>query len=173
MRYLRATKTMKLVYKKGEDSLTAYCDADWASDRDDRRSTTGFVVCLSGAAMSWNSKKQRTVALSTTEAEYMAMSHTIQEITWLRSLCDELSVCHGRSRLLCDNSAAICISQGQDRSQRTKHIDIRHHFLKERVQAGDVSLVQITSDDNAADMLTKPLVAARLNECTKLVGMTL
>ncbi|KHJ44955.1 hypothetical protein D918_04766 [Trichuris suis] len=84
VRYLKATKNMKLVYKRAEGSLTAYCNADWAND------TTGFVVCLPGTAVSWNFKKQRTVALSTAEAEYVALSHTMQEITWLQSQCIEL-----------------------------------------------------------------------------------
>ncbi|KFD64614.1 hypothetical protein M514_23216 [Trichuris suis] len=129
---------MKLVCRRFEGSLTAYCDADWANDKDDRRSTTGFVVSLSGTAVSWSSKKQRTVALSTAEAEYMALSHAMQEITWLQSLCTELSIYPEKSRLLCDNSAAISRARTQERSSRTKHIDIRHHFVKEKVQAGDV-----------------------------------
>ncbi|KFD67424.1 hypothetical protein M514_20460 [Trichuris suis] len=172
MRYLKGTRNMKLVYKRAEGSLTAYCDADWANDKDDRRSTTGFVVCLSGTAVSWSSKKQRTVALSTAEAEYMALSHAMQEITWLQSLCTELSIYPEKSRLLCDNSAAISISQGQERSSRTKHIDIRHHFVKEKVQAPHRIIEHVATENNAADMLTKVVTAARLNECCRNVGMT-
>ncbi|KFD46771.1 hypothetical protein M513_12352 [Trichuris suis] len=172
MRYLKGTRNMKLVYKRAERSLTAYCDADWANDKDDRRSTTGFFVCLSGTAVSWSSKKQRTVALSTAEAEYMAPSHAMQEITWLQSLCTEMSIYTEKCRLLCDNSAATSISQGQERSSRTKHTDIRHHFVRENVQAGDVLIEHVATENNAADMLTKVVTAARLNECTSLVGMT-
>ncbi|KRY25340.1 Retrovirus-related Pol polyprotein from transposon TNT 1-94, partial [Trichinella britovi] len=80
------TKTAKLVYRRTENALTVYSDSDFGNDRDDRRSISGCVVCHSGAAIAWTSKKQRTVALSTTEAEYMALSHAAQETAWLRSL---------------------------------------------------------------------------------------
>ncbi|KFD68741.1 hypothetical protein M514_18982, partial [Trichuris suis] len=131
VRYLKATKNMKLVYKRAEGSLTAYCNADWAND------TTGFVVCLPGTAVSWNFKKQRTVALSTAEAEYVALSHTMQEITWLQSQCID--------RLLCDNSAAINISQAKNTCHEQKHIDIRYHFVKEKVQAGDALIEHVAT----------------------------
>ncbi|KRZ27699.1 Retrovirus-related Pol polyprotein from transposon TNT 1-94 [Trichinella pseudospiralis] len=156
---------------KIENAFTVYSDSDWGNDRDDRRSISGWVVCHSGAAIAWTSKKQRTVALSTTEAEYMALSHAAKETAWLRSLQSELEKESSKPTLLCDNSGAVSISTGQSSSARTRHIDIRYHFVKEKIQEGEIEMRQIPSADNAADMFTKALTPSRLATCLKLIGM--
>uniref|UniRef100_A0A5S6Q756 Reverse transcriptase Ty1/copia-type domain-containing protein n=1 Tax=Trichuris muris TaxID=70415 RepID=A0A5S6Q756_TRIMR len=161
------------MYKKMEHSLTAYCDADWASDKEDRRSTTAYVVCFSRAAISWSSKKQRTVALSTTEAEYMAMSQATQEVMWLQSLGQKLAISTAGCRLLCDSNGAISVSSGQPRSSRTNHIDIRQHFVRERHLAGHIYIEQVATEDNAADMLTKAVTPEHLQKSMTLIGMTI
>ncbi|KRZ13489.1 Retrovirus-related Pol polyprotein from transposon TNT 1-94 [Trichinella zimbabwensis] len=165
------TKTAKLVYRQTENALTVYSDADWGNDRDDRRSISGCVVSHSGAAIAWSSKKQSTVALSTTEAEYMALSHAAQETAWLRSLQSELEKETSKPTLLYENSRAVSISTGQSSSARTRHIDIRHHFVKEKIQEGGMEMRQIPIADNAADMFTKALTPSRLAACVKLIGM--
>ncbi|KRY25663.1 Retrovirus-related Pol polyprotein from transposon TNT 1-94, partial [Trichinella britovi] len=162
---LKYTKTAKLVYRRTENALTVYSDSDFGNDRDDRRSISGCVVCHSDAAIAWTSKKQRTVALSTTEAEYMALSHAAQETAWLRSLQSELEKESSKPTLLCNNSGSVSISTGQSSSARTRHIEIRHHFVKEKIQEGEIEMRQIPSADNAADMFTKALTPSRLAAC--------
>ncbi|KRX78153.1 Retrovirus-related Pol polyprotein from transposon TNT 1-94, partial [Trichinella sp. T6] len=160
--------------RRTENALTVYSDADWGNDRDDRRSISGCVVCHSGAAIAWASKKQRTVALSTTEAEYMALSHAAQESAWLRSLQSklqkEMEKESSKPTLLCDNSGTVSSSTGQSSSARTPHIDIGHHFVKEKIQ-GEIEMRQIPSADNATDMFAKALTPSRLAACVKLIGM--
>jgi len=151
----------------------SFCDADWAGDRTDRRSTTGYVVKVNGSTVSWASKKQTTVALSSAEAEYMAAGAAVQEMLWVRSLLREMGFEQdGASVLLCDNQAAMAMAANDVHHARTKHIDIRHHFIREHVAAGTVRLEYVASADQQADILTKPLgrvLFAKLRE--RVLGM--
>ena len=132
LRYLNGTSNLGLVYdnKKGKD-LTGYSDADWAGDIDDRKSTSGYIFQLSGGAISWRSKKQTCVALSTAEAEYMALASAIQEAIWLRQLISNLRIAESETTkpttIMEDNQSAICMSKNQQYHGRTKHIDIKYH----------------------------------------------
>ena len=118
-----------------------YSDADWANDLDNRHSTSGNVFVMSGGAISWLSQKQATVALSTAEAEYIALGSVTQEVIWLRQLLSDLKVNVQESpELLEDNQGSIAMAKNPVGHKRTKHIDIRHHFIRECVQAGTVSL---------------------------------
>ncbi|XP_055842534.1 uncharacterized protein LOC129909482 [Episyrphus balteatus] len=108
LRYLKGTADMKLVYTSCDNNVSAFCDADWASDTDERRSVTGYTFLLNNGAISWNSKKQPTVAISTTEAEYMALAEAAQEATWLKMLQRELIPNSPDSTTIrCDNQSAI------------------------------------------------------------------
>lgn len=140
--------------------VCAYADADWANSRVDRRSITGWVAKLNGDPISWASKKQRTVALSTGEAELYAESAAIQEVLWIRGLLKELglysqmgSVVHG------DNQAAIAITKNGIKGERTKHVDIKYHFVTETVERGDVELKWVPTTEQQADIFTKALAA--------------
>jgi hypothetical protein len=140
--------------------VCAYADADWANGRGDRRSITGWVAKLNGDAISWASKKQRTVALSTCEAELYAEAAAIQEVLWLRGLLKELglrvqhaSVVHG------DNQSAIAVSKNGVKGERTKHVDIKYHFVTETVERGEVQLKWIPTTQMQADIFTKALAA--------------
>jgi Reverse transcriptase (RNA-dependent DNA polymerase) len=165
LRYLHGTKKTGLVFKSNgskELSIEAYSDADWGGDQDDRKSTTGFVITINGSVVSWLSKKQSTVALSTAEAEYMAISATVQEVNWIKQLLVELELpVKLPVKLLCDNQAAIQISTNDVNHSRTKHIDIRHHFVRESVKNKEVDLSWIATDKQLADILTKPLSRSR------------
>lgn len=142
-------------------NITAYCDADWAGDVDDRRSTSGCILRLAGNTVAWASKKQPTVALSTAEAEYMAMAAALTEAKWLKSLLTELGIPTDAKpiRLLCDNQAAIRIASPDTSTGHTrcKHIDVRHHFVREHVVAGTVSVEWVSTSDQLADCCTKAL----------------
>jgi hypothetical protein len=149
-------------------------DADWAGDVGDRRSTTGFVFKLAGAPISWTSKKQATVSLSTTEAEYMALAAAAQEVVWLRLLLKDLG--HeqaGPTTIRGDNMGSLHLVKNPVLHSRTKHIDIRHHYIRELVGAGAVDVVHQRTEEMEADLLTKALYAPRFQELRGRLGLRL
>lgn len=172
-RYLRGTIDFKLTYKRSKNSdLHAYCDADWASDVDKRRSCTGFVTKMSGAAISWMSKRQPIVALSSTEAEYIAMSSAVGEIIWLKQLADEINAnIVKRVPLHCDNQSTIKLAESDAFRPRTKHIDIRYHHLREKVDSGVINIVFTPTKLMAADSLTKAVTKEKHQFCAMQFGL--
>ena len=160
LRYIQGTKDFRLCFTRTENGkLAGFCDADWAGDEDERRSTTGYVFTFQGAPVSWNSKKQPTIALSTTEAEYMALSAAAQEAIWLQGLLNELmpEVDDEGPILKCDNKSAVDLSRVGGYRARTKHIDVRHHFLREQIQEKAIQVQHIASKEMTADVMTKAL----------------
>jgi hypothetical protein len=160
-RYLKKTREYSLTYggsdQTWEPELTMYCDADWASSSD-RKSISGYIFLLAGGAVSWSSKKQATVALSTAEAEYVAATHAAKQILWHRSLFNELEIQQPETSVLfSDNQAAIAISHHPEFHARTKHIDIAHHFLRDLVESGTIEIIYVSTRDNVADIFTKGL----------------
>jgi len=168
-RYLKGTPELGIVLGGTEPiepelHLTAYSDSDWAGNHDDRRSTTGFVIQLSGSVISWTSKRQSAVALSSCEAEYYAISAAVAEIKWIRQFLEEV-LRHDKqlqqsrvvTRGLVDNQSAMSISKNDVHHNRTKHIDIRHHFVRDAITDGIISLKYIPTEDQLADILTKGL----------------
>ncbi|XP_058828384.1 uncharacterized protein LOC131688229 [Topomyia yanbarensis] len=125
---------MKLQYKKqGNIELVGYTDASWASDLNDRKSTSGYIFMLQGGAIAWCCKRQPTVALSSCEAEYMALAATVQEASWWRGLLAQF----GQEKpieIRCDNQSAISIAKNGGYTPRTKHIDIRHHYIRDALE---------------------------------------
>ena len=173
LRYLKGTIDLTLQYVKGSDhGLVGYSDADWAGNLDDRHSTTGNVFLLSGAATTWLSRKQPTVTLSTSEAEYVAMSSAAQEIIWLRSLLNELGLSTRDPTILFeDNRGAIALSKNPVSHKRTKHIDIRYHFVRETVEAGTINICYCPTSDMLADMFTKPIPKTRFEMLRTKIGL--
>lgn len=172
-RYLQGTKNMKLIYTKdGNENITGFCDADWASDVRDRKSCTGYIFLLQGGAISWRSQKQQTVALSTAEAEYMAMSSASQEALWLQQLDAEL--CAQQSApmtIFSDNQSAIRLSANDCYLPRSKHIDIRYHFLRVHVNNLRIKFCYIGGDKMVADVLTKGTTADKHLYCVEKMGL--
>jgi hypothetical protein len=162
LRYLKGTTDLGLEYnlqniKHNEFNIEAFTDADWAGDHDQRRSTTGWLIKLNGCTVSWSSKRQTTPALSTAEAEYMAVSAAVQEIQWIRQLIEEMTSFLPHTKLYCDNQAAIWISNDDTHHQRTKHIDIKHHHVRDALNRKQLELLKIATEYNVADILTKAL----------------
>ncbi len=172
LRYLKGTLNLALKYERSDSgTLIGYSDADWAGDQDDRRSTTGNVFLLGGGAVSWLSKKQSTVALSTAEAEYVALSQAAQECVWLRRLLSDLGMDVSPVMILEDNQGAIAIAKNPVDHSRTKHIDIRYHYIRECVQNGQIQLQYCPTDDMKADILTKPLVRQKFVYLRSQIGL--
>ncbi len=173
LRYLKGTQDLALKYEKSESSLLAgYSDVDWAGDNDDRHSTTGNLFLMSGGAVSWLSKKQAVVALSTAEAEYVALSAATQEAVWLKKLMSDLKQTLTEPLVLNeDNQGAIAIAKNPVAHARTKHIDIWYHYIREAVQNGIVDLCYCPTEEMLADMLTKPLLRGRFENLVKEIGL--
>ncbi|GJT71920.1 retrovirus-related pol polyprotein from transposon TNT 1-94 [Tanacetum coccineum] len=171
-RYLKGTINMGLWYPKDNAmSLTAYADADHAGCQDSRRSTSGSAQFLGDRLVSWSSKKQRSTAISTTEAEYIAMSGCCAQILWMRSQLKDYGFLFNKIPLYCDNKSAIALSCNNVQHSRSKHIDIRHHFIREQVENGVVELYFMETNYQLADILTKALPRERFEFLLPRLGM--
>ena len=170
-RYLKKTRNLALKYCKDEKAVTGFSDADWGGDPDDRHSTTGNVFVLAGGAVSWLSKKQAVVALSTSEAEYMALSSAVQEALWFRKLFTDLRMTAKPITIKEDNQGAIALTQNPIAHSRTKHIDIRFHFIREARENGSIDIVYCPTSEMIADLFTKPIPRGQFEKLRDLLGM--
>ncbi|KAG8481484.1 hypothetical protein CXB51_026330 [Gossypium anomalum] len=171
LRYLRGTTDVCLQFGRTEDGVIGYVDADFAGDLDRRRSLTGYVFTIGGCAISWKATLQTTVALSTTEAEYMAITEACKEAIWLKGLFSELNEDLQISTIFCDSQSAIFLTKDQMFHERTKHIDVRYHFVRDIIARGDIVVSKISTHENPADMMTKSLPITKFEHCLDLVGV--
>ena len=157
VRYLKGTINYGVFLKRGKDlEVDGYTDADWASNPVDRRSTGGYFTFIGGNLVTWRSKKQKVVALSSAEAEFRGIKSGLTEIMWLRRLLTEIGFSPNRkSKLFCDNKAAISISENPVQHDRTKHVEIDRHFIKEKLEGGIIEFPFVRSEEQLADILTK------------------
>lgn len=173
LRFLKHSRDFTLILKTDPKGplLTGYADADWGSS-EGRRSTTGYAFTLGSGAVTWQSKKQPTVALSSAEAEYMALSAATQEALWLRSLLSELGFPQRKqTTIYSDNLGAISLTEDSVLHQRVKHIDIRHHFIRDHVTNGSVKAEYLRTEDQPADALTKALPKASHSRLSSMLGV--
>ena len=171
LRYLAGTIDSGITFKRSASGLQGFCDSDFAGDTDTRRSTTGYVFTLQGGAISWNSRFQPTVAASTTEAEYMAASSAVKEALWLRKLRADLGFNLSTVGILTDNTASLALLKNPVQSARSKHIDVHHHFARERVLRKEVAFQYISTADNISDCFTKPLPDSKFQLCCMGMGL--
>jgi hypothetical protein len=182
-RYLRGTTHHGITYH-GKDTankassiqpmLYGYCDSDYANDRVDRRSYTGYAFYLGHSVVSWQSRKQTTVTLSSTEAEYMAASEAVKEALWWRSFTHSLNMGYDEHIPTCirsDNQGSICLTKNAGSHSRTKHIDVRHFFIRDEVEKGAIMFEYIPTAEMAADVLTKALSEDKHKTTTQLLGL--
>uniref|UniRef100_A0A5B7BYT4 Reverse transcriptase Ty1/copia-type domain-containing protein n=1 Tax=Davidia involucrata TaxID=16924 RepID=A0A5B7BYT4_DAVIN len=174
LRYIQGTVDVGLKFQKDDSTgqhVIGYVDSDYAGDLDKRRSTTGYVFTLAGGPVSWRSTLQSTVALSTTEAEYMAVTEAFKEAIWLQGLIEDLGIVQEHIEVYCASQSAICLAKNQVHHARTKHIDVRFHFILEIVDEGDILLQKIGTADNPADMLTKVVTGIKFKHCLDLINI--
>ena len=162
LRYLVHTQNLGLWYPKGSlFDLLGYSDSDYAGCKVDRKSTTGTCQFLGRSLVSWSSKKQNCVALSTAEAEYIAAGACCAQLLWMKQTLRDFGCEFNKIPLLCDNESAIKLANNPVQHSRTKHIDIRHHFLRDHEAKGDIELFHVSTENQLADIFTKPLDETR------------
>ena len=172
LRYLAGKADNGIVYGQNERMLVGYCDADYAGDLDTRRSTTGYVFLLNDGAISWSSRLQATVAVSTAEAEYMAAAQAVKEALWLRKLMMDLGKPLETVELHSDNQAALSLLKNPIASARSKHIDVIYHFARERVARKEVKFDYCRTDKMIADIMTMALGEKQFTACCKGMGLS-
>lgn len=170
-RYLRGTTRRCLCFGKGKPVLKGYTDADMAGDVDSRKSTSGYLITFSGGAVSWQSKLQKCVALSTTEAEFIAATESCKEMIWLKNFLLELGQKQESYDLYCDNQSTIQLAKNSAYHSRSKHIDVRYHWIRDALEAKLLQLNKVHTDDNWSDMLTKAIPTKKFDDCCDGAGM--
>jgi len=175
LRYLIGTTNLGITYSKSGKPLHAYVDADWEGNIDNRRSCIGLVLVLAEGPISWKSKQQKSVALSTMEAEYMALSEVVKEVIYTRRLLTHMgggAYADDSTCINCDNQSAIRFSKDTIYHQRSKHVDIRFHFTREAQEAKEVIVQYIPTDENPADLFTKPLLKNKILKCKDILKLS-
>jgi hypothetical protein len=175
LRYMNATKEMGIVINDASEEIHAFCDADWAADSKDRRSFSGFVVFMGDTPIIWKTKKQDCVSMSSQEAEYVALCDCAKEIQALINILEEMGLCQARVQegivIQCDNTSAIALAENHVITAKTRHIQTRYHFIKKLVEDGVIRVVYVSSADNIADTLTKPLGRTKFVKFRELLSV--
>ncbi|KAL0549814.1 hypothetical protein IC582_014303 [Cucumis melo] len=172
-RYLQGTKDYGLFYKNVVKSyFVGFTDSDYAGDIDDRKNTSGYVFMLSLGAISWSSKKQSIFTLSTTEAEFIAATSYVCQAIWLKKILEELQFKQeGSIAIYCDNSSVIKLSKNPVLHGRSKHMDVKFHFLRDLTKDGTIDVFYCKSEDQIANIMTKPLKLSMFQKFRKLMGV--
>jgi hypothetical protein len=173
-RYLQGTKDKKLVYRPddSQELFTSFTDADHGGCKDSGRSTGGYVIKFGSGAVSWSSKLQPLVALSTTEAEYIAAVEAGKEIIWMRQLLAEFGFTVEKPSILrIDNQSAISVSKNPEHHGRMKHLDLRFYWLRDQVTLGVITPHFVSTEDMPADLLTKSLAKVKVDRFRKMMGL--
>ena len=173
LRYVKGTINQGLFYTQTEDPrLVGYSDSDYGGDLDTRKSTSGYLFHIGSAAFSWSSKKQQTIALSTCEAEYIAAASCTCQAIWLRNILQDLYHAQvGPTIINVDNKSAIALVKNPVSHNRSKHIDTKYHFIREQVKEKIVELVYCPTEDQLADIFTKPLKTEVFITLRRKLGM--
>lgn len=172
LRYLKGTMDYKLTYvAEGNQSIIGYCDADWGGCVETGRSTSGYVFTLMGGPMSWSSKKQTCVSISSCESEYVALAHANQEAQWWYMIQEELDL-KNIIKMHVDNQSAISLASENFYHAKTKHINIKYHFVRQSVVEGTIQIEYIPTEAQAADMLTKVLPIVKLRNNLKMLAIS-
>jgi hypothetical protein len=170
LRYIKGTLNYCLVYEFDNNPLIGYADSDFASDVNTKKSTSGWLYKVFGATVNWTTRKQRAIALSTTEAEFVALSTAATEGVWLQRLLNELGIKCDTFKMFEDNKSCIQTTQNIG-SKRLKHVDVRYNYVKELVNEGKIKVEHIRTEDQIADVLTKCLSGNQFYKLRELLGV--
>ena len=172
-RYLKGSKDLWLTYGGQQKDLKGYADVD-GSMAEDQHAISGYAFLFYGGAVSWAAKRQEIVSLSTTESEYVAVTHASKEALWLRSLISQLfDIVLESTPLFSDNQSAIALTKDHQYHPRTKHIDIRFHFIRWVIEGGSLRLIYCPTEDMLADSLTKALPSPKVKHFATELGLAL
>ncbi|PNX94213.1 putative copia-type protein [Trifolium pratense] len=173
IRYLKTAPGKGLMFSKNNHlNIDGYTDADWAGSATDRRSTSGYFAFVGGNLVTWRSKKQKVVALSSAEAEFRGMTKGLCELLWLKRLLTEIGFPPiSMMNLFCDNKAAIAIAQNPVQHDRTKHVEVDRHFIKQKLEAKVVQFPFVKSGDQLADILTKAVASRDFHNSLNKLGI--
>jgi len=173
LRYLKGTVDFGIEYTDSSDvQLTGFSDSDWAGNPDDRRSTTGYAFSIGSGIISWSSKKQTTVSLSSTEAEYKALCAATCEAVWLRRILQDVGEQQTKATVIkSDSQSSIKLANNPVYHARTKHVEVQFHFVREKIQSADISLIYCNTCENAADIFTKPLGKIKFELFRNMIGV--
>ncbi|CAL2238507.1 unnamed protein product [Prunus armeniaca] len=173
LRYLKGSWRQRIMFEKQKENarVLGYVDADYAGDLDKRRSTSGYVFTCAGRPISWRALLQPITALSTTEAEYIALAEAGKEAIWLNGLVSQMGITQDCVKLKCDSQSAIHFAKNQVFSGRSKHIEARYHRIRNWVESKEIWIEKIHTDDNAADFLTKIVPAKKFKHCLNLINL--
>lgn len=175
LRYIKGTLDYKLVFRRIEGSalVEGYADSDWAGDTGDRKSQSGFVFQVYKSTVSWTAQKQKTVALSSAEAEFISLSGAVKEAIWLRMLLKDFQQdVDGPTVIHEDNQACITVAEDDKMTKRLKHIDVRYRFVQDEVQRRTVRLKYVASEEQMADIMTKGLTRVQFEKLRELLGVS-
>jgi hypothetical protein len=173
IKYLLKTIDISLILDaKSQTPLRAYTDANWGENRTDRKSTTGYICQVFSSTISWSSRRQSVVATSTTESEFYALAETVKEIKWLKSLLNDFDIFIEQPiPIHIDSQSCMKMVENEKFSNRTKHIDVRYHFVKDELEKQTISLTYEPSETNIADMLTKPLRSTKISQLREIANI--
>ena len=173
LRYLKERPNLGLWYPIGGDfDLVAYTDSDYGGCNMSRKSTTGGCQLLGGRLISWQCKKQTSVSQSMTEAEYMAAASCTSQVLWIQQQLRDYGLNYSSTPIFIDNTSTVCIIKNPVQHGKTKHIDIRFHFIRDCAEKNLIKPVRVVTDDNLADLFTKPFDRPRFELLVQLNGMT-
>ena len=172
IKYIKTTADFGVWYSKDtNDVLAGYSDVDWAGNADDRKSTSRGCFYVGNNLVSWMSKKQNSISLSIVEVDYIAAGSCCTQLLWMQKLLHDYGICQEHLTIYCDNTSAINISKNPVQHSQTKHIKIRNHFIRELVKDGTLTLEFIHTEDQMADLFTKPLDSKRFEFLHQNIGV--
>ena len=173
LRYIKGSVDIKLSFKrKGNFVVRGYCDSDYGGDLDHAKSTIGMVFTAGGSPVSWRSSLQKVIVLSTTEAEYIALSEAVKEDVWLKRFAEELGFPQDTVEIFCGSQSAIALSKNAVFHERTKHMATKYHFIRDLIKVGEVQVLKIATTNNPSDIFTKVLQVFKMREALKMLRVT-
>ncbi|KAL5581648.1 hypothetical protein UlMin_014090 [Ulmus minor] len=174
--YIKGTTNVGLIYEKNEEGtrlrLEGFIDADYAGNLYNRKSTTAYMFCLNDCCICWKSQLQPIVALSTTKAEYIAATEAIKEVLWLQGLLKELKLLEDKATVYTDSQSALHLCKNPVFHERTKHVDVKYHFIREKVTDGSIIVEKISTKDNLANAGTKVVPLSKFKLCLDLLRIS-